>query len=338
MDHSDNWRSDLAAVELVQGAPCGIELGLKASDGAIDLHQWFTGSDERKRLLHHLGTLHESNQPQERLRTLLCALSKPRNKLQAAITSIWVELDQADYGSGRIVPNVFVGVTDAVSESLIFSVLSPLRPEWPPGQKQQIARIVRLGREFGGRPAHFGLMMSRPTNAIRINFQGIQRIRTLAFLKKARWRDDVDALAGFLDFACGLSRRRNLAVDVDKAIGSRLGLELFPDTDRTGEFWPKLLAKLVECGLGDAQRATDLLAFAATLSPVDGPEYWPDSLMIDHLFSPSGHLPWMVFRLNHVKLSWMRGEMSAKIYLAAEPHWQRPSADRPDALQAKTRD
>lgn len=312
----------LSGVELVPGQGCGLELSLKENDAVVDLHQRFSGARQRKRLLHYLERLSHSSPPQKKLRTLLRALAKPQSELQTLITSIWIELDHIDLHQGQIAPNVFVGFTPEAPESTVFSVLSRLQPDLPDAARRQIARLGHLSRQFGGRPAHCGVMMSRASSAVRVNFQGIQRIDTVEFLDKAGWCANLEHAADFLAFACGLSRRRNLALDVDEQILMRLGVEIFPDTGSPTEFWPTLLESLVERGLGEAQKVADVLAFQGTLSPVSAPEYWPDSLMIDHLFARPGHLPWMVFRISHVKLSWVAGTESAKIYLVAEPRWQ----------------
>lgn len=296
---------------------------MNSNQQALDLHQCFTGAEQRKRLLHHLEALHETNPSQDQLRNFLRAVDQSQLDFCNFITSIWIELDQDDLLQGQTIPNVFVGFKIAASDAMILAVLHQLQPDLSDPTRKQISRLAQLSQRYGGQLAHFGVMMSRATSAVRMNFQGIQRIDAVDFLDRAGWCDDLEDIAEFLTTACGLSRRRNIALDIGETVFPKLGVEIFPDYGSPRDsFWQALLAELVDRGLADSHKVSDVLAFQGTLSPVNEPDCWPDSLMIDHLFAPQGDLPWMLFRISHVKLSWLAGNVSAKIYLVAEPFWQ----------------
>src|SRR5262249_53377521 len=107
---------------------------------------------------------------------------------------------------------------------------------------------------------YVGLMLGRPTDALRLCIRGLLPDQLPGFLSRIGWSGPRDAAAAaLLPFAL-LADRFSLAVDVGERVGPRLGLECRLDQDAAAA-WEPFLDALVACGTCTAAKRDAVLGW-----------------------------------------------------------------------------
>jgi hypothetical protein len=268
---------------------------------------------------------------------LLCCLCEAWNVqgsvLADRVRGFWLEFDITDDGE-RPIPNVFASVGSDLP-------VQPMR-----GRCDEVVdRVSELGSGHRLRPdvrqtltellvalpadaevRHLGVMLARPTNAVRICVGGMKLEGLPEFLTRARWAGPIaDACAALSPLACHTNFM--LAVDVGTQIGPKLGLELRL-AFTPGSALAALTESLVACGACIPGKRDALMAWSGrtlersvSISP---------PMAVDAALRLQGWRAMSTFGLahNHIKVTYQPGyPVEAKAYLAVSIGWRIGLAD-----------
>ncbi len=266
----------------------------------------------------------------------------PASPLHRGVDDIWFELDLDEpQARGSIdvepIPSLFFGpkvahlegptlddperraqrgAVEILGEALALLRGGPLPDPWRD-------RLVRCSEALPPTARIFqaGLMLSRPSQPIRLCITNLPAEAIAPYCERAGWPGEVDGLdrfvRGFAPAVGGIGGVK-LTLDVSDGVGSRVGLEGYPGMDhiwQPGPRWEALLDHLVERGLCTAAKRAALLAFPG-LDEED--EEQDDLAALLGGRAKRVRIRW----LHHVKASYEPGRASgAKAYLAVRGDW-----------------
>jgi hypothetical protein len=274
-----------------------------------------------------------------------------------AIHEVWLEFDLAHAPVAPAVPAV-----PAVFVSLVPGDRAPDR---------DVQRTFQLVEHFGntplpeatrtclrhvvetaapqGRVGHVGLMLSRPTDAIRVIISRLPTDAVAPFLEEL----GCDAVA-----AGTLSRLTaelleivdhvKVCLDVGPRVYPQIGLEaMFMQMHGLDPRWRALLDFVVERGMCRPEKRDALLGWPGTVQPRRATMPWPADLLLWEIASPASAFGVFDRRLSHIKVVYRPGApLSAKAYFgygyltidkSAPPDWLPRNPSQPSD-QTSTRD
>lgn len=219
-----------------------------------------------------------------------------------SVLDVWLEFD-VDGGRGRD-PSIFCGFVDARPET----AAEALRPLGATPRALRTLERIHQALPAGARMFQVGLMLARPDRGLRALVRHVDHDGVAALLRAMDWCGDAEAIAAAVESWGGLTDNVFLSLDLDDAIGPRIGLELmFADGSAAGydPRWDRLLSRFVVDGLcTDAERDA-LLSWPGHVTAPRAGARWPCHLSADTVLT----------RLdNHVKVVLERGRVSAKAY------------------------
>lgn len=336
-DMLPNLLRDLPA-ELAQDAACAL-LPLKeaarylppiASGGVecrldgnpqIDLQQCIIANESQLALLHTSwrASVAQHAPADPVWARLLAFVAQWRDRsspssLKAGLSEMWLEFDSDTLAGTMPLPALFFGLPQepsmATSERLALSEAALellLESAFESELREQVQRCFTACQNDVF-VSHIGVMLSRPTEAVRVNIKRLQPDTVGAYLTQIGWEGDTDAVVALMEKLAAYVDRITVCLDVGRTIASRVGLEcilLEQPPAPAAMRWATLLDRLVTWGLCLPEKQAALLR-------------WPGRT----LTSDDGSV---VRRLSHVKVDYRPNQaLQAKGYLWFHHEWGRP--------------
>jgi hypothetical protein len=259
------------------------------------------------------------------------AWAEPASALHANVCHLWLEFDVGPGTPPAVpAPSVFVGAPAAsmgVDCGWMVRSAIPLlsgTPLPPPAERTLRACLEAL--PGGAWVRNLGLMLARPTDALRIEIKELPFDALRAFLDRVGWPGPSGEAHAALSPTALLAPTpwMMVSLDVGPSIGPRLGLECFaPMGPEWSPRWTRLLDYLVSAGLCVPAKRAALLTWCGWAHEPDGDAASPERL------APLSELVGLPARgvyvpgISHVKLSYQPGRpLEAKAYLAVELRWR----------------
>ena len=269
-----------------------------------------------------------------------------RSELHEALFNIWLEFDVDQNRQNRLfTPNIFFGTQPPAlddvhrrQEASTFVRLAAghLLPDATVGARGEL-----LDRLFASLPGdsyvfQVGAMLARPAAAIRICIRGFEVSSIVDFLLTLGWSGGCSSLSAVLAELSPLADRIDLDLDLDEAVGSKIGMECYlvaesGDNQRLRSF----VSYLVERNLCSVEKAEALLGYQGIDLQDAAPTSWPAYLHKGAALRGDDVASLMHRWVHHIKVVHQLDQpLSAKAYLAAEHHFISRAAIRSAAESA----
>ena len=256
--------------------------------------------------------------------------AEPSSPFHANVRDLWFEFDVGHARSPEVpLPSVFFGPPPALDAAaygwMLESAIPLLRgsPLPPPIERTLRDCLDALPAEASVR--HVGLMLARPTDAVRLVVKDLPFDSLAGFLDRVGWPGASDAAHAALSPAARLGPSpRMLSLDIGARIGPRFGLECFlsagaETSSRRASFFDYLVAD----GLCVPAKRDALLAWEEWAHEPDRAAASPEHL------APLSELVGLPVRgvfvpgLSHVKVSYQPDRpLEAKAYVAIYLAWE----------------
>jgi hypothetical protein len=248
------------------------------------------------------------------------------------VAGIWLEFDMINSNTYEPIPNIFIRLKppeDVLPNgravvSIIEKSLPLLNQMNPPAQmSSNLCRCLELGIERVY-ISHFGAMLSRGLQTIRINIAGIQKNHIADYLNQLGLKAQAKNLGIILQESIAFFDRIVVCLDIGKDIGANVGLECFIDgPPNENERWLSAFDYLVKKGLCDRNIPQQILAWPGFMRPIpDNAKYWPDNLLIESILRPSNHFSCIYRKISHIKINCdVQKSIELKVYFGAVHVW-----------------
>ncbi|HEY9651532.1 MAG TPA: methyltransferase domain-containing protein, partial [Coleofasciculaceae cyanobacterium] len=175
----------------------------------------------------------------------------------------------------------------------------------------------------GATISHFGAMLSRSTQAVRVNVEGIPPEHLLNYLIQLGWQGSKNTLSPLILTLFELVDNLVLSLDIGETIYPRIGLECFLAKQFRPDFrWHVFLNYLVANNLCTPAKQEALLAWPGFSRKADNPEVWPKSLRAGDLLLGAKALSAFWRTINLIKIVYQPDStLEAKAYLAFGHRW-----------------
>jgi hypothetical protein len=181
----------------------------------------------------------------------------------------------------------------------------------------------------GTRVSHVGAMLSRASDAVRVNVRGLTPDAIPTYLREAGWPGDPADVAEAIALAASMSKTITVVLDAGDRVAPWLALECLPAVRYGLE--PDLVALLERferAGFCSSRERDELAAWPGLERPTPGGPRWPAALIRDALLVPDDHFSAFGRFVSHVKIVYRPGEpLGAKAYLAFIHRWFRPTGE-----------
>ncbi len=237
--------------------------------------------------------------------------------LHELVHNVWLEFDASDSGTypdaSRVIahPNLFFGPdNDRMDKTALAGIMhEALNILAPDGTMvdETLSFIESLPPDAD--LFQVGLMLPRPTDAIRVCVKAIPPDRISSWLAGIKWNGDPAALDRLIETITGITS--DLAVDLDLAhggIADRIGLECYMDwmADDTVQ-WSKFLDAIDHLNLCQPSKREGLLAYPGTNGIQKKKSHISDGIICLEIYR----------KINHLKLTFIQDRaIEAKAYLA----------------------
>ena len=238
----------------------------------------------------------------------------PTSSLYAKVMGFWFEFDSNSSREEIPVPCIFftsflTGKRDELSW-LVEDALSLFDAHFKErSYRREIEKSV-LSLPKGSKLFQIGMMLSRPSRDLRLVIKDVDRKSISAYLKRLRWKGDIEGLNRLISSLPSGISRLVLHIAVERGGISDISIECSfePNRFHREKRWEKILSYLVEKGLCDEKKKKGLLHFpGVSIFPIKLAE---DSGLETYFKSM------MVRYLSHIKLSYEDGNWKkAKAYL-----------------------
>lgn len=322
MSESASARICLAAQQLPPITRGLLECRLAADSPQVDLQQNFHATDgEPEQFQKYI----EMRTTLTKARTAWIRLSNfirrwvTETDWRDHIPEIWCEYDLA--GSNNLAaPSVFIALPSnlAPAERWLFieEVLTILLE---PSHWQRVKSVVNMcfqacaGDEW---VAYLGLMLARPTKALRVNVKRLTPATLGAYLERVNWTGAIDTTLSLAQRLWPYLDRFTLALDVDTRVQPQLGLEC------VSKDWPTFLNELVRDELCAPAKREGALRWPGLTTPATTAAPWPAPLAARAVLRSPETFTTLAREISHVKLTLTpTAPTSAKIYLAFTHQW-----------------
>ena len=169
-----------------------------------------------------------------------------------------------------------------------------------------------------------GVMLARPTEAIRLCIWDILPAQIPAYLASLDWPGTGDDLAALISTLSRFVDVITLDLDVGPTILPKIGLECYFNTYRQPACeprWPLFLAYLVETGLCCPAKRDGLLAYPGWAQPDSHQAGWPDHLTPSPLLAGC-YQTGFIKGVHHLKITYQPEQpWQAKAYLYVGQMW-----------------
>ncbi len=324
----------------------GFEVRLAGEHRPVDFAQRIVGfSGEPTRLADHIEATAgpQTSPPWPSLGRFARDWARPATIVSDEVAGAWLEFDAGGTPRPLPAPSLFIslrvpaGRGDADRLLRLVGALSQRFAGKPPTEAL-IALIERCVDRCTGKVGitDVGMMLSRPTDGIRLAAAGFAPDDAAAFLSDLEWPGEREALAAAVSMVptrSGLTLSFDLAGEHPAPL-PRVGVEYFPGSylDDIPQ-WEQFLTTLVERGMCDAPIRDALLAWPGYTTPDAEGGTWPAALIAESMLRPPDEFSVIGRRLSHVKITCGPAGLSeAKAYFGYGPLWLRPEAAPPDEI------
>lgn len=251
--------------------------------------------------------------------------AEPTSLLHQAVGRIGLEFDMDGQPSQVPIPCIFLEINhEAVRKSSALIELAqrllnhPISSAWKSNLQSCIDSLPD-----GATITHFGAMLSRSTQAVRVNVEGISPNHFLDYLIQVGWQESTNTLSTLVLTLSELVDNLVLSFDIGETIYPRIGLECFLAKQSPLNLgWQVFLNYLVKNGLCTSAKQKALLAWPGFSQKADNPEVWPKSLMGGDLFLGAKALSVFWRTINLIKIIYKPDSpLEAKAYLAFGHRW-----------------
>lgn len=239
----------------------------------------------------------------------------PASLLADGIENVWLEFD-----TGRSpLPGVFLKLREAGDSQ-------PCADQWQvaenalklllPNHHDHLRRCFEIAGDVGI-VTHVGVMLSRPSTAVRLNVAVESAAAAQDYLNACGWPGLPPPLAETFEQVFEYVQHPILTLDAGEVISPRIGLECVPGHRYIlDEAWERFLGFLLERRLCSVEQAAALRAWPGYSDPTRSDE-WPLYLMLKTLAQPTASLDVLIRQLNHIKLVFQPDApmVAAKAYL-----------------------
>lgn len=244
--------------------------------------------------------------------------------LHESVNRVWLEFDVSEESFRAQTPCFFIPLErETISENLklIKIVLETLK--YPVASKFESNLKLCVDRlPSGATISYVGGMLSRQTNAVRINLKGIPPEQIGDYLLEIGWSDPTDALPFLASTVSKFVDYIVLTVDIGDMILPKIGLECFLNQQLLIPRWQLFLDYLVEEGLCVPAKREGLLAWSGFDSRNSRPDLWPSNLTWGDRFLNSTAVSVFWRTINHIKIVYQPSKtLEAKAYLAFGHTW-----------------
>lgn len=300
--------------ERLPPVPCGgFEFSLLHYDGVVDLMQCHA-LDERgaQRLIDYIDrTCDVAAQPWEWLRNLA---SRNRH----GIAAIWLEFDAK--ASNDTPPSVFLEFDRRtfVAPTRIYELLDAMPLANVQVQQTALKRIFEAMPEHAT-ISHLGAMFSRSDTPLRVNIKRLRSNELENFISRLGLGICTRQPTTLMKRAY----RATLCLDVIEDLLPRLGIEYsFSGLPAQEEGWIEL-SQLVSDGALLDEKWEILQKWTHTLTPIECPEYWPSSCILDELIHPQDGSSIIECGTSHIKATYAPGRPTTlKAYVGFRPSFR----------------
>jgi hypothetical protein len=220
----------------------------------------------------------------------------PTTLLHTGIQNIWFEFD-IDNNLKILIPSVFFDVDRGnrfpgnKKLKIITKSVSYLKGEQISPEHVKIIKMILAALPGQSKLYYIGVMLSRPTEALRICVRDILPKEILPFLKKIGWHENASILKTLIKNYINDAQRYILNFDIDLSIQKKIGLEI------NNPEWETILDKLIVNNLCSSEEKMVLLNWRKT-EPID-PNKKSHQKILEEIIEPIGCL---IRRINHFKI------------------------------------
>ena len=315
----------------------GFECRLAPNSPQVDLQQCIVCRDgEPAALGTHIAAIastEASDHPAwDRIRAFCTAWGDASSPLHDGVAEIWLEFDVDGPVAQMPAPSFFFGlqrkalpVDEARSVAEVTLRLLLSEPGVLPWHRN--LRRCFEACEDGGRVSHIGVMLSRQSEALRVNVKGLASNQISAYLARAGWQGPTDELETVATQLFEFVDSITVCLDVGATIDPKIGLECILDRQPDREpRWSAFLNDLVRRGLCAPDKRDGLLAWPGHTDPTSNPHPWPNHLITESLLHPPDQFSIFERRLSHIKIVYRpQRPLEAKGYLWFNHQWARPT-------------
>lgn len=268
--------------------------------------------------------------------------SEPTSFLYEGVERIWIEFDLDGEQFSAPLPCIFLQFNQKIvidDQSLIDTTFRLFNDQVSPLIELNLRRCADF-LPAGARFTHLAAMLSRQTNAVRVNIGGIPLSQLSDYLMQVGWSDLANTLSTLVSTLSGFVDYIILSFDVGDTILPRIGLECYLLRPPKHELkWQLFLNYLVEKELCTPAKKAALLSWYGCSQKSSFPNLWPSNISeCDRLFgSVAKSIFWR--RLSHIKLVYQPGiPVEAKAYLAYGHSWVKHNTQLKQAWQRNEKD
>jgi hypothetical protein len=238
----------------------------------------------------------------------------------------WLEFDLDDQGSGVPTPSFFFGFDHLRSENYPAEARALLDLILERSLPRGASDRLRACWDALPQKAHIfqvGVMLARPTNAVRLCVQRLAPDQIIPYLARVGWPGSAGELRRLIDEIAGFVDGIGLDIDVGETVLPKIGLECSINDGAAGRAKLRaLLEHLTTRGHCVPEKGAALLQWLGYCTERSDRERWPAHLLKaskdrgDDVMSAFGRT------LSHVKVTYQDDARSvAKAYLGVRHYW-----------------
>ena len=247
---------------------CAIEIRLGGDPAGADLSLQFDSPYQAEQVPGWLTPPH--------VRAFLERWSTPDSDL-AHLRAVWLEFDLELPFAEIPLPGLWANLAAATSCDGLLAAVVPGLYARPPSPAL-LASVDRCCRELpaGARLLYVARMLSRPSEALRMEFVDLDFDQILAYLERVAAPGTGERVARQVGPFVAGAGRFHLSFDVEAEVLPRIGVEFaFPHQPAADQRWGETLAQMVAAGLCRREKVADLLAWPGYDHPVSAGGRWP---------------------------------------------------------------
>jgi hypothetical protein len=307
----------------------GFECRLEESKPQIDFHQGILTDDNALTILenHIASTSLSESSTWKAIRQFCTRLNFSTSPLSGKVTRIVLEFDNCRLPSVLYTPSLFIGLdknqSDQQSLAIVKKVLELFLDSSVRSKLLSNLHLCLDACPDNAYLSDIGIMLSRQTEAVRINIAGLSPAQLYACLENIPWAGSVNNLESTFTYLLGLVDRFILCLDIGEAVHPQIGLECFFNRGPEKEpRWTAFLDNLADKGLCTLAKRDALLAWPGYTNPTNSKAPWPGDMIIASMLQASDTLSLLVRKLNHIKINYQMDYPSeAKGYIGFQHIW-----------------
>ncbi len=307
----------------------GFECRLGENRTLIDFHQGIVANDDDLTTLenHISSSALLDNVAWNSIRRFCARLRFSSFPLHGKVTRIVLEFDNCSLPSPIPIPSLFIGMTRNQSGGQLLTVvkaaLELLLNKSVPIELLHNLRLCFDACPDGAYITDLGIMLSRHTEAVRINISGITPARLQDYIAGIQWQGPANDLEATFMRLLGFVDRVVLCLDVGAKVNTKIGLECFFDRASGKEPpWAAFLDYLVENGLCTPAKRDALLTWPGYTDPTTCTAPWPDNLIFESILQESYKFSLFHRNLSHIKINYQpNNPLEAKGYFEFHHVW-----------------